>query len=287
MTRRPHPGFTTKDEDDVSLITAAMTHDSMLFFSNQGKVYQTRVWDIPEGQRTSKGKAIINVLPLQPDEKVTAILSYNQQDAESMKSGCILMCTRMGTIKKTQLSQFLSIRSSGIIAINLDKNDELLWTKMTNNKMNIILATQMGQAITFKETDVRPTGRSSQGVIGIRMGKDDVVSSMDVFDPSDKDKTLLVLSENGIGKKTKITQFPVQKRGGKGVKIANIDSRTGPIAFSSIVESDKDTLVITSRKGNVVKIPLKDIPKLSRTAKGVILMRFNKNEDAVVSATFL
>ncbi|OGK44555.1 DNA gyrase subunit A [Candidatus Roizmanbacteria bacterium RIFCSPLOWO2_01_FULL_38_11] len=280
-------GFTTKDEDDVSLITAAMTHDSMLFFSNQGKVYQTRVWDIPEGQRTSKGKAIINVLPLQPDEKVTAILSYNQQDAESMKSGCILMCTRMGTIKKTQLSQFLSIRSSGIIAINLDKNDELLWTKMTNNKMNIILATQMGQAITFKETDVRPTGRSSQGVIGIRMGKDDVVSSMDVFDPSDKDKTLLVLSENGIGKKTKITQFPVQKRGGKGVKIANIDSRTGPIAFSSIVESDKDTLVITSRKGNVVKIPLKDIPKLSRTAKGVILMRFNKNEDAVVSATFL
>ncbi|OGK29223.1 hypothetical protein A3D06_01135 [Candidatus Roizmanbacteria bacterium RIFCSPHIGHO2_02_FULL_40_9] len=193
----------------------------------------------------------------------------------------------MGTIKKTQLSQFLSIRSSGIIAINLDKNDELLWTKMTNNKMNIILATQMGQAITFKETDVRPTGRSSQGVIGIRMGKDDVVSSMDVFDPSDKDKTLLVLSENGIGKKTKITQFPVQKRGGKGVKIANIDSRTGPIAFSSIVESDKDTLVITSRKGNVVKIPLKDIPKLSRTAKGVILMRFNKNEDAVVSATFL
>jgi DNA gyrase subunit A len=278
-------GFTTKEEDNVALIQAAQTHDSILFFSNAGKVYQTRVWEIPQGTRISKGKALVNVIAMRPDEKVTSILTYNQ-DGTSNDETCILMCTKLGTVKKTELKLFQNIKSNGIIAIKLTDDDELLWTKMTDNKQHVILATHHGKAINFVETNIRPTGRSSQGVMGVRLEKGDSISSMDVYDRKE-DLSLLVLTENGIGKQTKINLFPAQKRGGKGVKIANIDARTGQIAFSSIVDPEKETLVITSRQGQVVKIPIKGLPQLSRTAKGVILMRFNKEQDAVASATFL
>ena len=279
-------GFETKEEDDVYLISVAMTHDTILYFSDAGKVYKTRVWDIPEGTRISKGKAVVNVLALKPDEKITSMLIFNEQEAE--KDGqCIFMCTRLGTIKKTLLKEFAHIRTNGIIAVKLSDDDKLLWAKMTSTQMKVILATKKGQSIVFKESDVRPTGRSSQGVIGIRLDKNDEIMSMDVFSESDSNNTLIVLSEKGIGKKTKIKLFPVQKRGGRGVKIASLDSKTGDIAFSSIEDPSKETLVITSKSGQVVKIPLKTIPTLSRAAKGVIVMRFNKNDDAVVSATFL
>ncbi|OGK38984.1 DNA gyrase subunit A [Candidatus Roizmanbacteria bacterium RIFCSPHIGHO2_12_FULL_44_10] len=280
-------GFETQDEDNVYLITASQTHDYILFFSDKGKVYQTRVWEIPEGSRISKGKAIVNVLALEQNEQVTSILTYSEDDLTKQQSHFIFMCTKLGTVKKTPLAAFKNIRASGIIAIKLTKDDQLLWSRMTGNSSNVMLSTHLGKSIVFPEKNVRDTGRSSQGVLGIRLEKADAVSSMDVFDPADKKISLIVLSENGIGKKTRIGLFPVQKRGGKGVKIANLDKRTGPIAFSSIVEEDKETLVITSKKGQVVKIPLKSIPALSRVAKGVILMRFNKKDDAVVSATFL
>lgn len=279
-------GFTTTEEDNVAHIEAAMTHDSILFFSNKGKVYQTRVWDIPQGSRTSKGKAVVNVIALQPNEKVTSILIYNQDEIEKVEK-YILMCTELGTVKKTALSLFKNIKSNGIIAIKLTGEDKLQWTKMTDNTMHVILASHNGKAINFKESDIRSTGRSSQGVIGIKLDKGDSISSMDVYDRKDDSLALLVLSENGIGKKTNISLYPVQKRGGKGVKIASLDKRTGPIAFSSIIDAEKETLVITSKKGQVVKMPVKSLPQLSRTAKGVILMRFNKQNDAVVSATFL
>src|SRR3990167_5999010 len=280
-------GFDTQEEDSVYLISAAQTHDYILFFSDRGKVYQTRIWDIPEGTRISKGKAIINVLALEQDERITSILTYSEKDLESDKKNFIFMCTKLGTVKKTDLVAFKNIRLSGIIAIKLIKDDQLLWSRMTNKNHHITLATHQGKSIVFPEENVRDTGRSSQGVFGIRLQKNDSVSSMDVVDSSDKKKSLLVLTENGIGKKTKISLFPVQNRGGKGVKIANIDKRTGPIAFSGTVEDDKEMLVITSTKGQVVTISLKSIPQLSRVAKGVILMRFNKKDDAVVSATFL
>lgn len=279
-------GMTTKDEDNVALIQAAQTHDSILFFSNAGKVYQTRVWEIPQGSRTSKGKALVNVIAMHPDEKVTSILTYNQEGTENNTTS-IFMCTKLGTVKRTELNLFQNIKSNGIIAIKLTADDELLWTKMANNSDHVVLASHNGKAINFALTDVRPTGRSSQGVMGIRLDKNDSISSMDVYNRKE-DLSLLVLTENGIGKQTKINLFPSQKRGGKGVKIANIDSRTGQIAFSSIVNQDRDTLVITSRQGQVVKIPLKGLPQLSRTAKGVILMRFGKDQDdAVAGATFL
>lgn len=277
-------GFDTKDEDNVYFITTAMTHDYMLFFTNKGKVYQTRVWDIPQGTRISKGKALINVIQISPDEKITSILSYsNNHD----KSGYIFMCTKKGTVKKTILSDFRNIRQSGIIAIKLDTDDELLWASITNGGKTIVLASKEGKAIVFDEKDIRPTGRSSMGVRGMRLDKEDNITSMDIFDSEQKNKKLIVITENGIGKKTRVSLFREQNRGGKGVKIANLDERTGNIAFSQVIEDESKTLLITSKKGQVVKIPLTTIPDLSRVAKGVILMRFSDKSDRIASATFI
>lgn len=278
-------GMNAKEGDDIYFITAAMTHDSILFFTDRGKVYQTRVWEIPQSSRISKGKAIINVINITPDEKITSILSYNQ--ANLSKDANIVMCTRLGTIKKTPLSDFKNIRAGGIIAIKLSFGDELLWSQVTSGKDMIVMATREGKAIVFNEKEVRPTGRNSQGVRALNLKETDSVTSMDVFSPEEKDKKLIVISERGIGKKTKIMLFRFQHRGGKGVKIANIDERTGRIAFSSIIHDDNQTLLITSRKGQVVKIPIKSLPTLSREAKGVILMRFSDKSDRVVSATFI
>lgn len=279
-------GMDTNEEDDVYFITAAKTHDSILFFTNAGKVYQTRVWEIPAGSRTSKGKALINLINIGPDEKVTSVLTYSQDQVKAKEKQFILMSTRMGTVKKTPLADFANIRTNGIIAIKLEKNDQLLWAMLTDSNKRIIFATKKGQSLACDEKDIRPTGRSSQGVIGMRLDSGDLITSMDIFE---KDSTfdLLVLSENGIGKRTPLKLFPVQKRGGKGVKIASLDGRTGEIAFSGVVGSNVETLIITTQKGQVVKIPLSNIPKLSRAAKGVILMRFSKSDAKIAGATFV
>jgi DNA gyrase subunit A len=281
-------GFETKDEDNVYYITSAMTHDMALFFTNKGKVYATRVWEIPAGSRTSKGKAIINLINITPDEKITSILTYDiAANKKSSEKDFIFMCTKLGTVKKTHIKDFDNIRNNGIISIKLVNNDELLWVRLTTGTKMIVMATRLGKAIVFKEANVHPTGRTSIGVRGIKLTDGDVVTSMDVYDESEKNKKLIVISENGIGKKSKTELFRLTQRGGKGVKISNIDARTGSIAFSSIIESEEETLLITSRKGQVVKIPLKSIPDLSRTAKGVILMRFSDKNDKVASATFI
>lgn len=279
-------GMDTNDEDDVYFITSALTHDSILFFTNAGKVYQTRVWEIPAGSRTSKGKALINLINIGPDEKVTSVLTYNQAQLKEASDQFILMCTNFGTVKKTKLVDFANIRANGIIAIKLDKNDQLLWAQLTDNTKRIIMATKKGQSIAFDEKDIRPTGRSSQGVIGMRLASGDVITSMDMFE-KDSPLNLLVLSENGIGKQSPLKLFPVQKRGGKGVKIASLDARTGDIAFSGVVSKEVEALIITTQKGQVVKIPLNNIPKLSRSAKGVILMRFSKSDAKIAGATFV
>lgn len=279
-------GMDTNEEDDVYFITAAKTHDSILFFTNAGKVYQTRVWEIPAGSRTSKGKALINLINIGPEEKVTSVLTYSQDQAKAKEKQFILMSTRMGTVKKTPLADFANIRANGIIAIKLDKNDQLLWAMLTDSNKRIIFATKKGQSLACDEKDIRPTGRSSQGVIGMRLDTGDVITSMDIFE-KDSPLDLLVLSENGIGKRTPLKLFPVQKRGGKGVKIASLDARTGEIAFSGVVGASDETLIITTQKGQVVKIPLSNIPKLSRAAKGVILMRFSKSDAKIAGATFV
>lgn len=276
-------GIETREADNVSYIKSAMMHDQMLFFSNQGRVFQTRVWDVPAGTRTSKGKAIVNLLTLRPDEKVTSILTFGAKEMEE-KELYILMATKHGTVKKTAFDQFAHIRSNGIVAIKLDSSDELLWVKLTNGKKNAILTTKDGKSIVFKEGEIRPTGRASMGVRGIGLEKENEVTAADVFADSEFTKDLLVIGEKGIGKKTKLSFFKGQHRGGKGVKTASVDDKMGKIAFVEIINPDKSTVIITTDHGQVVKIELKSIPSRSRSAKGVILMRFSKANDKVAGA---
>jgi DNA gyrase subunit A len=280
-------GIETKENDNVFYITSAMTHDYILFFTNFGRVFQTRVWDIPVGSRTSKGKAIVNLISLQNEEKITSILTYNQQIIDEKDMYFILMSTEKGMIKKTPFSEYANIRSNGIIAIRLQPGDKLLWAKLTNGKKNVILVSNNGKAIVFKEEEVRPTSRSSMGVKGMELEKGHHVACADVFGNNEFNKEILVIGEKGIGKKTSLSEFKGQHRGGKGVKIASVDEKFGNVAFSQIIKPEDKTVIITSAKGQVVKINLSTIPNRSRTAKGVILMRFSQKDDKISSATFI
>jgi len=282
-------GMETKDTDNVYYITTAMTHDYVLFFTNQGRIFQNRVWDIPQGSRISKGKAIVNLLALRPDETVTSILTYGATGTPTapQKGNFIFMCTKNGTVKKTEFDDFANIRSNGIIAIRLDQSDELLWVKMTNGSQNVLLTTKAGKAIIFKESEVRATGRSSIGVKGIELKENDHLASADVIANSEFKKNILVIGERGVGKKTNLSLFKGQHRGGKGVKVASVDEKIGQIVFVQIVNETDTTVIITSLGGQVVKIPLTTIPPRSRSAKGVILMRFSDKADRVVSAALV
>lgn len=280
-------GMEPKETDNVYMISKAMMHDYILYFSNQGRVFQTRVWDVPQATRVSKGKAVVNVISLRPDEKVTSLLTYDSATMQDMNNMFTLMSTKHGTVKKTPFKDYTNIRTNGIIAIRLEKDDELLWVNLTNGKTNVILTTSHGKAIVFKETEIRPTGRASIGVKGVELENSDYVTSADVFGEADFKKDLLVIGERGIGKKTKLSFFKGQHRGGKGVKIASVDEKFGKVAFVHIIAEKVSTVIITSAQGQVVKIPITSIPSRSRTAKGVILMRFANLANKVVSATLV
>ncbi len=279
-------GMETKETDNIAYIKSAMAHDWILFFSNMGRVFQTRVWDVPAGTRTSKGKAVQNVIALRPDEKVTSILTYDKEVQKSATT-FVVMSTKAGTVKKTSFDQFANIRANGIIAINLDAGDELLWVNLTAGQDNVILTTHEGKTIIFKEDEIRPTGRSSRGVRGIAIDKKDYVVASDTFGNEEFKKDLFVIGERGIGKKSQLALFKDQHRGGKGVKVASVDDKMGRIAFVRIVDEDVTDVIITSHSGQVVKIPLKEIPSRSRSAKGVILMRFSSKDDVVGSAALV
>lgn len=279
-------GMETKETDDIYSITTAMTHDYMLYFSNMGRVFQTRVWDIPQGSRISKGKAIVNLLTLRPEEKITSILNLNPEDTKGMEKVNLLMATKDGTVKKTAFKEYANIRSNGLIAIKLDDKDELLWCKLTDGDMNVMLVSKGGKAIMFPESEVRNTGRASMGVRGIQLDKGDEVVATDVFRKDQLKKDILVVGDKGIGKRTNLSLFRGQHRGGKGIKVAPAGEKMGHIAFVQMIDGEVTTVMMTSTSGQVVKIPLESIPAYSRTAKGVILMRLN-GEDRVVSAAFV
>jgi len=278
-------GIETKDTDNVYHITTAMAHDHVLFYSNQGRVFQTRVWDIPQGSRISKGKAIVNLIPTKPDEKVTSILTFSSANKDENNNKFIIMFTKNGTVKKTPFEEYANIRTNGIVAIKLEKDDELLWVRISNGKDNVIMSTKMGKAIVFKEKEVRAVGRASIGVKGIELKKEDHLVAADIFSDQEFKKNILVIGEKGVGKKTKLSKFRGQHRGGKGAKVTSIDKKTGTVAFAKIINDADTTMIITSAKGQIVKIPLEAIPSRSRTAKGVILMRFSQKDDQVASAT--
>jgi len=278
-------GMTTKEEDGILNIRYAQTHDNILFFTNKGKAYQLRAFEIAESSRTSKGTAIVNLINIEQDEKVESFINYKTGKAsDEFPYKYVFLTTQKGTVKKTALTQFENIRRSGIIAIKLDKGDELAWSNLTEGDNDVILTTREGKAIRFSEKSARPLGRATSGVRGIKLKNQDQVIGMDVIKKRDK-ADLLTIMENGLGKKSPVDQFRGQSRGGQGVKVAKVTPKTGKVAFAQVIPPHYKNIIITSKKGQVVKLELTSVPRHSRNTQGVKLMRFSDSSDRVTSAT--
>ena len=262
-------GLTTREDDFVKQIFNASTHDIILFFTNKGKLYKLRGFDIPEAGRTAKGTAIVNLLQLDPGEKIAAVIPLKSfADAEYL-----IMNTKKGLVKKTPLNEYNTDRKTGLIAITLKDEDELIDVRLSNGKNNIVLVTKKGLCITFSEEDVRPVGRTAQGVLGIRVSDDDEVIGMETI-TENKDNTLLAITENGFGKRTELDEYRVQTRGGKGVITYKITSKTGDIVGVRIANENQDVMMITD-KGTLIRIGVKEVSILGRATQGVTLMRTN------------
>ena len=262
-------GITTREEDFVKQIFTASTHDILLFFSNKGKLYRLRGFEIPEGGRTARGTAIVNLLSLDAGEKITAVIPLKEFSTDQY----LLMGTKNGLIKKTPLNEYDSGKKTGLIAITLKDDDELIDVRLTNGKEDIVLVTENGLSITFSENDVRPVGRTAQGVLGIRLSKDDNVIGMEPITDR-KNGTLLAITENGFGKRTELEEYRVQTRGGKGVITYKITSKTGKLVGIRITDDTYDVMMITD-KGTIIRIKSQDISILGRNTQGVTLMRAN------------
>ena len=260
-------GIATREEDFVKQIFTASTHDTILFFTNKGKLYKLRGYEVPEAGRTARGTAIVNLLSLDAGEKVSAVIPI-QNFAEGKY---LLMATKRGLIKKTALAEYNSARKTGLQGITLKEDDELIAVRLTDGEDNVVLVTRNGMCITFDEKDVRPIGRVSQGVIGIRLDEDDEVIGMESIIAGGK-ATLLAITENGFGKRTELDEYRVQIRGGKGVVTYKITSKTGKLVGARITTNDEDVMLITD-KGTIIRLKVKDISVLGRPTQGVTLMR--------------
>ena len=268
-------GIATREEDFVKEIFTCSTHDTILFFSNKGKVYRLRGYEIPEAGRTAKGTAIVNLLMLDGGEKISAVIPI----ANFAEGKYLLMATKNGIIKKTALNEYMSVRKSGLIGITLKEDDELIDVRLTDGEDNVVLVTRKGMCITFDEKDVRPMGRVSQGVIGIRLDDGDYVIGMESIIQGSK-ATLLAITENGFGKRTELDEYRVQTRGGKGVITYKVTSKTGDLVGIKIATDDEDVMLITDT-GTIIRLNVSDISVLGRSTQGVTLMR--TNEGKVVS----
>ena len=268
-------GIATREEDFVKQIFTASTHDTILFFSNKGKLYKLRGYEVPEAGRTARGTAIVNLLSLDAGEKVSAIIPI-QNFAEGKY---LLFATKNGIIKKTSLTEYNSAKKTGLLSITLKEDDELIDVRLTDGEDNVVLVTKGGMSITFDEKDVRPMGRVSQGVIGIRLGKDDEVIGMESI-IAGANATLLAITENGFGKRTELDEYRVQTRGGKGVITYKVTPKTGNIVGIRIVEETDDVMLITDT-GTIIRLNVAGISVLGRSTQGVTLMR--TNEGRVVS----
>ncbi len=265
----------TKEEDFVTMVVGAHTHDDLLFFTDRGKVFQIKMYELPEGKRATKGKSIMNFLQLSDDEHVTSILPLS---AETKKSASgVLMVTRNGVVKKVAASSFMDVRRSGIIAIKLESGDALITTNTVSAGDEVVLVTKRGQSIRFKESDVRPMGRAAGGVRAMRLSGKDVVVGSSVVQKKDASSVLILMS-NGYGKRTPVSEYKVQKRGGGGVKTANVTAKTGDVMASQVVASDEGELVVISQKGQVIRVALKEIPVLGRVTQGVRIMKMREGD---------
>lgn len=280
-------GLTTKEQDEVSLFFTTNTHADLMFFTTRGRVFRLKAYEVPSQSRTSKGQNIVNFLQLSPDEKISEVL----QSGDFNDFKFLVMVTRKGNIKRVAVDQFHNVRRSGLIAIGLKSDDTLNWVRSSTGKDDIILATTKGQAIRFKEKNVRAMGRSAGGVRAIRLKKDDLVIGVDMVSEgqASKDEQLLVVTEKGFGKRTALSAYKIQGRGGSGIKTAQVTDKTGDLASAKIISTklESDDMIIISKKGQVIRLPLKSVNVLGRATQGVRLMRFRDQDDKVSSVTFI
>ena len=269
-------GMVTREEDVIEHVVNASTHDFLLFFTNKGRVFRLKTYEVPAVGLNAKGIALVNLLQLQPEEVVSSVINVSKTSA----GGNLLMCTIRGVVKKTPFEQYQNVRQTGLIAINLDEGDELKWIRMTNGDNEVVISTQQGQAIRFHERDARPMGRVARGVRGIRLRAGDKVIGMDIVE---ENSSIFVISEQGYGKRTKISQFTAHARGGVGIRSAVVNKKTGTlVGVKSLTSDDTQEVIIISKNGQTIRLGLSNIPELGRATQGVRIMRLNE-DDCVVS----
>ncbi len=268
-------GMTTREEDVIEHVVNASTHDFLLFFTNKGRVFRLKTYEVPAASLNAKGVAIVNLLQLQPEEMVSAVINVNKQE----KTGNLMMCTTHGVVKKTPFEQYQNVRTSGLIAINLDEGDELKWIRMTTGDNEVVISTAQGQAIRFHEKDARPMGRVSRGVRGIRLRTGDKVIGMDIVEAG---SSIFVISKYGYGKRTKVAQFTAHARGGVGIRSAVVNTKTGDLIGVKTLSGDEtQEVIIVSSQGQTIRLGLKNIPELGRATQGVRIMRMNDGDEVV------
>ncbi len=269
-------GMQTIEEDYIEDLFMATTHHYLMFFTNKGRVYRIKAYQIPESGRTSRGTAIVNLLQLLPEEKITAVISLREYKEDTY----LFMATKNGLVKKTSITEYMNIRKTGLQAINLREDDDLIEVKVTDDEKDILLVTRQGMCIMFKETDVRPTGRTSMGVRGMNLSFDDEVIGMQL---NTQGEELLLVSEFGMGKRTSIEEFGIQHRGGKGVKCYKITEKTGNVVGAKAVHEDQEVMLITN-EGIIIRIEVSGISVLGRITSGVKLMNLDHTKDIVVAS---
>ena len=268
-------GMVTREEDVIEHVVNASTHDFLLFFTNRGRVFRLKTYEVPAALLSAKGVALVNLLQLQPEETVSSVINVSK----TTSAANLIMCTVRGVVKKTPFEQYHNARSSGLIAINLDDGDELKWIRMTSGDNEVVISTSQGQAIRFHEKDARPMGRVSRGVRGIRLRSDDHVIGMDIVEEG---SSIFVISKYGYGKKTKVAQFTPHARGGVGIRSAIVNSKTGElIGVKTLGDTDDQEVIIISKNGQTIRLGIKGIPALGRATQGVRIMRLNDGDEVV------
>ena len=272
----------TKEEDSVFILLQAGTHDDLLFFTDKGKAYQSKMYELPEGKKATKGKSIANFLPLSSTERVTSILAIPKRAKEGKTY--LAMMTKKGVIKKVKASEFEGVRRSGMIALKLKKGDELGWARLVSPSDHLVLVSKKGQAIRFKESDVRAMGRTATGVRAVNLKSNDELVGADVVLVKEKETDVLTISEKGYGKKTKIKEYRIQKRGGGGIKTARVTEKTGNLVAAKVLTPEFEEIIAISKKGQILKTKLSEIPELGRQTQGVRIMSI-RSGDGVASLT--
>ncbi|MDD3072363.1 MAG: DNA gyrase subunit A [Candidatus Pacebacteria bacterium] len=273
-------GMKTMQEDIVEHFLLADTHDSLLFFTDSGKVFRTMVYDIAEGTRVARGRGLLNFIDITPNDKILSIMALSKEETKSGVKN-LLMVTENGIIKRTELEQFKNVRKTGLIAIKLKKGDLLKNVFKTTGEDEVVLITRKGLSIKFKEKDIREMGRSASGVKAMGLKKEDkIVGGCAIRPEKEKEEYLLVLTEKGFGKKTNVKEYRLQKRGGSGIKAANINPKTGDLVFAQILYGDEEDLIIISRKGHIIRTGISSIPKLGRATQGVRIMKLEPGNGA-------